>query len=134
MRFLLQKYLHPILLTLAAVALAFKPVVVGTSSYGVVGWLTVGLTLAGAFGTYWVPNLEGQAAVAVKDVVAILTVGFAAAINVAPNGFSRADLWTVGAALVGVGVPLLIGSASTASVQAPGPGCMGDKQPDVHPL
>lgn len=123
--FLLRKYLHPILLTLAAGALALKPEVLGTSHYGPVGWLTVGLTLAGAFGTYWVPNLEGRAAVAVKDVVAIITVGFATAINVAPNGFSRADLWMVGAAVVGVAVPLLVGSAATAAVQASGPGVMG---------
>lgn len=130
MRAWFRKYLHPILLTAATVAIAAKPEIVGTSSYGVVGWLTVAGVASGALLTYWVPNLEGSGRVAVKDVAAILTVGISAAINVAPDGISRADLWTIGAAVVAVAAPLLLGSAATPAVQASGVGQSGDAYPD----
>lgn len=126
MIFWIRSHIQPVMLFLGAVALSLKPEVVGTSHYGTVGWLTVGLTVGGAVTSYIVPNLEGAALVDVKDVVVILTAGFAAAINVAPNGFSRADVWTIGEAAVVVAVPFLFPSKAVAAVQSGGPGHMGD--------
>lgn len=124
--FWVRSHIQPVMLTAGAIALALKPEVVGTSHYGVVGWLTVALTGAGAVGTYIAPNLEGATGIEVKDTVAILTAGFAAAINVAPNGFSRADLWTVGAAVVAIALPMLLPNPTVKAVKSSGDGHMGD--------
>jgi hypothetical protein len=121
----IRSHMQPVLLFLGAVALALKPFIVGTSDYGITGWISVAILIAGAAQTYIAPNVEGSAGVQVKNAIAILAAGLAAALNVAPNGFSRADLWTVGAAVVAVGAPLLFPNTQPKAV-LPGSGAMGD--------
>lgn len=125
----IRAHIQPVMLTLGAVALALKPEIVGTAHYGVVGWLSVGLTAAGAVGSYIAPVVAGHAGDYLKNGVAVLTAGFGAAINVAPNGFSRQDIWTIGAAIVAVGVPFLLPNTTTARLVRRGPrGDAGETQ------
>lgn len=124
----IRTHIQPVLLFLGAVALALKPAVVGTSHYGLTGWISVAILVVGAGQTYIAPNVEGGVGVEIKDGILILSVGLSTLLNVAPNGFSRADIWTVGEAVVVVAIPLIFPNPTTKFIRPQrGAGQMGDQ-------
>lgn len=104
----IRKNINAIAMFLGAVALALKPVFLGTSAYGITGWVSVAILVAAAAQTYIAPNIEGQDGIWVKDGIAILAAALAAVLNVAPNGFSRQDIWTVASVVVAVAIPMFL--------------------------
>lgn len=123
----IRTHINFVMMFLGAVVLALKPVFLGTSPYGLTGWVSVAILIAAAAQAYIAPNIEGQGGVYVKDGISILAAVLATVLNVAPNGFSRQDIWAVGAAGIAVAVPLFFPSfAPKAILPISGAGQMSD--------
>lgn len=121
----IRAHIHPLILALGAIAVAVKPEITGSAQYHLTDWLGVGLIAAGAVNSYITPVLNVSSARWAKDTTSLLAAGFGAAITVAPNGLSRGELWTIGAAVVTVGVPLVFPTTTQQAILV-GPGQMGD--------
>jgi len=108
-----------------AVVMAFKPWFLG-QSYGLNEWLAaLSLVLAAAV-TWVVPNVEAGVAKYAKAFVVIALAGIGAAQQALPDGISRADLFTIGTAVIAAFGTFIFPTLAPRAVQSSGTGRMGD--------
>lgn len=110
---------------LGAVVMALKPWFLG-AHYGLAEWLSVASLVLASAVTYIVPNVETGVAKYAKTLIVVTLAGLGAAQNVLPGGISRADVWTIGTALVAAVLTFALPTTTTRAVKANGDGHMGD--------
>ena len=113
-----------------AVAMGLKPWLLG-QHYGSPEWLAFASLVAAAGLTWLVPNVESGLGQYVKALLVVSLAGLGAAQQALPGGISRADLWTVGVAVVSAAGTFLFRTTATQAVQSGGPGKLGDSLPSL---
>lgn len=126
-----QHHSKALILFVGAVAMALKPYFLEGARWNLTQWLAVGIVAAQAFTTYITPNLEGKIGAYAKSINALIVALIGALVLTAPGGFSRADVWTIAAAVGGAGLVLLTPTIAPKAVQDSGPGVMGDSAKEM---